>query len=199
VIEGLDGLWDGHLKAPEDVRVTFRIRTDEHGTLAWLESSRSEGTWFAATISRDGDEVSIDLQTRSVHGRLSADGQRVEGRWRRDEKSLPLILTRRTPGAPAPRVSNPEAIDLPPEALADFVGVYAPEAGPRMTLGIHDGRLWVLAPTGKPPSNSSRPDPTPSTRARPTRRCCSSATRTAGVATLVLQMRGRENRHQRVL
>jgi hypothetical protein len=88
VVQGLDGLWDGRLtgSAGEPVRLTFRVLTDERGSLAWLESSRQEGVWHGAvSINRDGADIAIAMRTLSVRGRLSEDGGQIEGHWTRDK------------------------------------------------------------------------------------------------------------------
>ena len=150
VVDGLDGLWDGRLTAKEPVRLTFRVVTDERGTLAWLESSRQEGVWHGAvSITREGPEVAIAMRTLSVRGRLSEDGGQIEGEWTRDKTVLPFVLVRRSPGAAAPRVSTPEAIEVAPEALAEFAGVYGPTVGEHVKLGVEDGRLWAFTLSGQ--------------------------------------------------
>lgn len=144
-LEGLDGLWDGILAAKAPVRLTFRIRTDERGTQASLESSNQDGVWHRArAITREGAEVQVRMQTLSVRGTLSDDGARIEGEWRRGETVLPITLVRRAPGTAAPRISTPPEITLPVEALTEYAGVYGVDDGPQVTLAVEDGRLWTL-------------------------------------------------------
>lgn len=150
-VEGLDGLWDGWLRSKEGIRLTFRIRTDPRGTAAWLQTSRQPDAWFPAlAVWREGSEVSIAMRTLKVEGRLSADGETIEARWRRDGADAPVVLSRRPPGGLPPRGPTPDAIALPADVLAGYAGLYALREGVLLRLGVADGALRVLDIEGAP-------------------------------------------------
>jgi len=147
-VEGLDGLWDGRLDVKTPARLVFRFRTDSHGTFGWVDSlDRGIRDAPARMIQRVGQDVTIAMRTLTVAGRLSDDGQTIDGRFRREDGvDLPLVLVKRPPGAPAPLAVEPEAVDLPPEALAAFVGRYRFTGGEVLIVSLEEGRLRVSAP-----------------------------------------------------
>lgn len=143
--EGLDGFWDGRLETKDGlIRLIFRLKSSVHGTYAWLDSpDRNQLGRPAVSVNREGRRVTIAMQTVSVTGELSDDGQWIEGRFIKDKTNLPLTLIHRPPGAAAPLPQRAPAIDLPPEALAAVAGRYQGEGGgPVLTLSVADGRLW---------------------------------------------------------
>jgi Domain of unknown function (DUF3471) len=151
--EGLDGFWDGRLETNEGlIRLIFRLKSDAHGTYAWLDSpDRNQLGRPARSVLREGRQVTITMHTVSVTGELSENGQWIEGRFIKGETSLPLTLIHRPPGAAAPLPQRAPAIDLPPQALAAFAGNYQGEGGgPVMTVSVGDGRLKARFVGGSP-------------------------------------------------
>jgi|GEM_PF-5101257 len=163
VLEGLHGFWDSRLETKDGlIRLIVRFKTDRHGTYAWLDSpDRNLLGQPAVSISRQDRDVSVVMQTVRIDGRLSGDGQAIEGRFIRGETTLPLTLIRRPAGAAAPLPQRAPAIELPPEALAKFAGRYALEGGAvTTTVTARDGRLW-FAPSGGVGADGERPSGQP--------------------------------------
>jgi hypothetical protein len=158
--EGLDGFWDGRLQTKDGpIRLIFRFKTDVHGTYAWLDSpDRNQLGRPAASVNREGRQVSVTMHTVSVTGELSEDEQRIEGRFIKGETSLPLVLIHRPPGAAAPLPPRPPAIELPPEALAAYAGRYQGEGGgPVLAIRVGDGRLHAQFNVGAAPGAEGLP------------------------------------------
>src|SRR5204862_6762472 len=97
VLEGLHGFWDSRLETKEGlIRLIVRFKTDRHGTHAWLDSpDRNLLGRPALSISRQDRDVTVAMQTVRIEGRLSDDGQAIEGRFIRGETTSPLTLVRR--------------------------------------------------------------------------------------------------------
>jgi hypothetical protein len=144
-LEGLDGFWDARLESEGGfIRLIYRIKTDVHGTHAWLDSpDRNLMGRPAVSIAREGRRVTIAMHTVKVTGALSDDGQWLEGWLTKGEVSKPVTFIRRPPGAAPPLPQRAPAIALSPEALAVFAGRYETEAGPVITVTVEDGRLWI--------------------------------------------------------
>jgi hypothetical protein len=161
VLPGLDGFWDGELVAKgKTYRMTFRVRTGAHGTLAVLDSPDGTGTNLpVAEVLREGDKVSFVLRTIRVDGELSADGAAIEGRYNTGDKLLPLRLVRRAKGAPAPRAPLPPEVELSPAELAAVAGSYRFRVGEPWVFSVEDGRLIVTA-EGFPPMELIATSPT---------------------------------------
>ncbi|MBI1196821.1 MAG: hypothetical protein GC203_03065 [Phenylobacterium sp.] len=94
VVAGLDGDWAGVLAAPQgDLHLLLRVKTDAKGTLALFESPDQSPMQMVAALTHVGDEVTVTLKgVGGFSGRLSADGQTLEGQWRQAGGSLPLTL-----------------------------------------------------------------------------------------------------------
>lgn len=100
-IDGLDGLWDA--KAEDGTWLTFRIVTEDKGTFAWLGSSALPSRWFQARrIGHDAPDVTLEMATLRVEGRLDPEAGRIEGRLFRQDRDGPIEFVRRSPGGPAP-------------------------------------------------------------------------------------------------
>ena len=152
VLEGLHGFWDSRLETKDGlIRLIVRFKTDRHGTYAWLDSpDRNLLGRPAVSISRQDRDVTVVMQTIRIEGRLSDDGQTIDGRFVRGEITLPLTLIRRPPGAAPPLPQRAPAIELTPQALAKFAGRYAIDGGPVVTMvTARDGRLWFAAAGGE--------------------------------------------------
>jgi len=143
--EGLDGFWDALVETKDGlIRLIIRLRTDRHGTYAWLDSpDRNLLGRSAVSISREGRKVTVVMKTVRVEGELSEDGQRIEGHLHKGESATPLTFLHRAPGAAAPLPERAPVIELTPEALAAFAGRYEFETGLVLTVTAGDGRLWL--------------------------------------------------------
>jgi hypothetical protein len=143
--EGLDGFWDARLESERGfLRLIFRIKTDAHGTYAWLDSpDRNLLGRPAVSVAREGRQVTIVMHTVTITGELSDDGQWIVGQLIKDEVGTPVSFIRRPPGAAPPLPQRAPAIDLPPEALAAFAGRYEMDGGTILTVTVEDGRLWI--------------------------------------------------------
>ncbi len=148
VVAGLDGFWDGRMEIKgKAYRLTFRVRTDAHGTYAHLDSPDGSGTNLpVAEILRDGDQVSFVMRTARFDGELLTDSGMILGRYMRDKIVQPLHLTRRAKGAPAPRSPTPSEVILSKEALDAVAGRYRFRIGEPYVFTVEDGRLAVSVP-----------------------------------------------------
>lgn len=100
-IEGLDGLWDASID--EGASYILRVVTDDKGTFAWLNSSAVPGIWFPAIrLDRAGSQVTLEMKTLRVEGRLDEAGDRIDGLLYRHERGVKASFVRRSPGSPAP-------------------------------------------------------------------------------------------------
>jgi hypothetical protein len=88
------------------------------------------------------------MRTVTITGQLSDDGQQLDGRFIKEDRTYPLQMRRRARGSRAPRGPHPSPIVLPPEVLAQYAGDY--RCG-RMavTVTVDDGALAVQF-TGQP-------------------------------------------------
>jgi hypothetical protein len=149
--EGLDGVWDGRMEVKDKPRITLRIRSDLHGTLAWCDSPDRSGTNMPVRAIRlEGRRVVFDMQLSRFEGELDAAGDVIEARFLRGDTKSRIRLVRRAPGAPAP--FDPGEIALAPQVLARYVGTYVSPAGARSRVLLEDGRLKVIGDLpGQPP------------------------------------------------
>lgn len=145
VLPGLDGFWDGELVAKgKTYRMTFRVRTGPHGTLAVLDSPDGTGTNLPVVeVLRQGDRVIFVLRSIRVDGELSADGDAIEARYNTGDTRLPLRLVRRVKGAPAPRAPLPPEVELSAAQLAAVAGTYRFRASEPYGFIVEDGRLFA--------------------------------------------------------
>jgi hypothetical protein len=143
--EGLDGFWDARLESEGGfLRLIFRIKTDAHGTYAWLDSpDRNLLGRPALSVAREGRQVTIVMHTVSITGELSDDGQWIVGQLIKDEVKKPVTFIRRPPGAAPPLPQRAPAIALSLKALAAFAGRYEMDGGTILTVTVEDGRLWI--------------------------------------------------------
>ncbi|MBX3485282.1 hypothetical protein [Phenylobacterium sp.] len=94
VVAGLDGDWAGVLAAPQgDLRLRLHVKTGADGTLALFESPDQSPMKLVAFLTHEGDAVKIELKgVGGFEGRLSPDGQTLEGQWKQMGGALPLTL-----------------------------------------------------------------------------------------------------------
>jgi hypothetical protein len=136
VVEGLDGVWDGVIASKEPARVTFRIKTDAHGTLGRCDSPDRSGYDLPVMgISREGRRIELRMQAAAFTGEISDDGQSIEAVFARGEVQAPVALRRRLPGAPPPPPPEP-AVEIAAEVLARYVGHYRYERIVAAPLGV---------------------------------------------------------------
>ena len=99
IVEGLDGRWEGDMDvgAAQPLTIVFRIKTDDHGTLALMDSP----TQMAANIPVnspviEGDKVSLTVEQAlgTYTGTLAEDGQSMTGEWVQMGQRYALDLTR---------------------------------------------------------------------------------------------------------
>ncbi|WP_293675951.1 hypothetical protein [uncultured Phenylobacterium sp.] len=93
-VAGLDGQWAGVLAAPQgDLRIVITVKTGAGGTSAMFASPDQSPDQMAAAPTRQGDAVVFELKgIGQFDGKLSPDGQTLEGLWRQGGGSLPLTL-----------------------------------------------------------------------------------------------------------
>jgi hypothetical protein len=150
VAAGLDGFWDGRLEAEGKIYpLTFRVRTDAHGTYAHLDHPAGVGTSLpVAEVSREGDQVGFAMRTIRVEGALSPDADVIEGLYVIGDGALPLRLQRRAKGAPAPLPPRPAEMALPADQLEALAGTYRSRAGDCFVFKTEGGRLVASTNSG---------------------------------------------------
>ena len=119
----LTGTWQGTLHAGKDLRVVTKItKADSGGYKAVFYSIDQGGQPLPVdTITLDGSSVKMALKMigGTYDGKLSGDGNTIDGSWSQGPNPLPLVLTRATPETewtippPAP-VIPPMAADANP-------------------------------------------------------------------------------------
>jgi hypothetical protein len=145
VVEGLDGLWDGVIGTKDPARITFRIKTDAHGTRGRCDSpDRSGYDLPVIAISRQGRRIEFRMQSAAFTGELSEDGECIAAVFTRGEVKAPLTLMRRPPGAPPPAPPR-QAVKVPGDVLSRYAGRYRYEAAPATVFSVsaEDGDLQI--------------------------------------------------------
>ena len=121
----LTGTWQGVLKTPQapngEQRIVIKISTTEADKLAATMYFINVGASTlvpsgAVTANGAGLKMSFERINGTWEGRLSADGNTLDGTWTQDEPR-PLVLTRATAGTawtipdppPPPRMMDPKA------------------------------------------------------------------------------------------
>ncbi len=98
-VEGLDGRWEGEMDigGANPLTIVFRISTDEHGTIALMDSpDQMAGNIPVKTPVVEGDEIKLEVpQTLGTYSAtLSEDRQSMSGEWVQMGQRFPLDLTR---------------------------------------------------------------------------------------------------------
>lgn len=95
------GTWQGTLHAGQDLRTVVKVTKDEKGGYKADFYSIDQGArpLPASSITLDGLTVTIALNMigGKFVGKLSADGNTIDGEWSQGPNPLPLVLTRATP------------------------------------------------------------------------------------------------------
>jgi dienelactone hydrolase len=118
-VAGLDGDWDGKLKAGPlgELRLVFHVRTGAAGTIASLESpDQGPGELPFSAVARQGDRITLEAKAIGARfeGRLSADGSALDGIWHQGGQDMPLALRRRSQGAAGPAAARRPQMPHPP-------------------------------------------------------------------------------------
>lgn len=154
-VAGLDGGWDTQLTGGAGpVRLGFNIHTDAHGTRGTLDSPDQNAYGLPlSTITRDGDAVTLSFKISdiTVSGNLSADGKTLTGVFKQFGSNVPVVLTRRAPGAAAPyppahppaQAAKPPVVDVDAAVLSTYAGAYRFAPGLEMAVTVEDGRLFA--------------------------------------------------------
>jgi uncharacterized protein (TIGR03435 family) len=97
----INDTWQGTLKAgPQDLRIVMKISLDDDKLKAVMYSIDQGGAGIpATTTTRDGSSIKIAIAPigGSYEGKLSADGNAINGTWTQGGQPAPLNLTRATP------------------------------------------------------------------------------------------------------
>jgi len=121
----ITGDWDGSLKVPAGIEIPLILHLTETG--ATLDSPDQNAAGVAATLSRNGDAVVVEVPSSKARftATLSADGQSLAGTFAQGGMNLPARFSRRAPGAAAPQRDRPQT-PRPPFPYANqevsFVG-----------------------------------------------------------------------------
>lgn len=143
-VTGLDGVWEGLLALDSPIRLIFHIRTDAHGTFASCDSPDRNGYYFpASSLSREDGQVVISMKTSRIVGELDDDGKVLKAIFSRGDLEASIVLKRREPGAAILRLTDPPVVDVAPEVLATYAGVYELSPGRLITLTAEGGRLYA--------------------------------------------------------
>jgi uncharacterized protein (TIGR03435 family) len=120
----ITGTWQGTLHAPgHDLRTVFKISKSPDGKLAAVLYSIDQGGGGigATSVSLEGSTVKYAINTinGSFEGKLSADGNTIDGTWTQGNNPLALTLVRATPdtawaipGPPKPMTATDPSFEV---------------------------------------------------------------------------------------
>jgi uncharacterized protein (TIGR03435 family) len=96
--QDITGNWQGTLQAGSSLRIVFRVTKDAEGFTSTMHSIDQGGQAIATTITVQGSNVKISIPAIAggYEGRLSADGNSMEGNWSQGPGKLPLNLVKAT-------------------------------------------------------------------------------------------------------
>jgi uncharacterized protein (TIGR03435 family) len=100
-VQDITGTWQGTIKVPgRDLRTVIKISKADGGALkAVMYSIDQNGQGIgASSITQDGATVKMSVATinGTYEGKLTADGNLIEGTWTQGTASFPLVLDRAT-------------------------------------------------------------------------------------------------------
>jgi fermentation-respiration switch protein FrsA (DUF1100 family) len=96
--EDIEGVWMGTLKVSlVELRIVFKISTNEDGTLAATMDSAAHGVEniTASKVTFENSRLYIELKViqGTYEGQIKEDGS-IEGKWQQGKDSFPLLLKR---------------------------------------------------------------------------------------------------------
>jgi uncharacterized protein (TIGR03435 family) len=99
--QNIVGTWQGSLKAgPQDLRIVIKVSTTDADKLAAVMYSIDQQSPAipATTFTRNGSSVKMTIAAANAtyEGKVSGDGNSIEGTWTQGGPLLPLNLTRAT-------------------------------------------------------------------------------------------------------
>ncbi|HTZ58472.1 MAG TPA: hypothetical protein VMB49_10265 [Acidobacteriaceae bacterium] len=111
---GIEGTWQGTLHPGRDLRIVVKISKGDDGgykTVFYSIDQGGDGTPVAKT-TLDGSALKMTLPAigGTYEGKVSSDGNTINGTWSQGPGPLPLELTRATPETewtippPAPKI-----------------------------------------------------------------------------------------------
>ena len=113
--QDLAGQWQGTLQAGKELRLVFMVTRNAAGggLSGMLHSIDQGGQGIVATVAAQGGTVRLSVAPASIsfEGKLSADGNAIEGTFTQGQGSLPLRLVRATK-------ETAWALPAPPRAMA---------------------------------------------------------------------------------
>ena len=151
-IHGIAGTWQGTLHAGRDLRIVVKLsKADDGGYKAVFYSIDQGGDGIpAAKTTLDGSTLKMTLTAigGSYEGKVSTDGQTINGNWTQGPNPLPLVLTRATPETewtiPPPR---PKIAPMDANASPSFEVVTIKPAKPddqRKAIIVDGRRLKII-------------------------------------------------------
>jgi uncharacterized protein (TIGR03435 family) len=124
IAQNITGTWQGSLKpGAQELRIVIKISTTDADKLAAVLYSIDQRSPAipATTFTRSGSTVKMTITALNgnYEGRVSGDGNSIEGTWTQGGPPLPLNLTRATPETAwtipeAPPAPKPMAADAKP-------------------------------------------------------------------------------------
>ena len=117
-VQDITGTWQGTIKVPgRDLRTVIKISKSDNGALKAVMYSIDQGGQGigASAITQDGPTVRMSVSTinGTYEGKISPDGNLIEGTWTQGTSSVPLVLDRATndtawaiPAPPTPMAAN---------------------------------------------------------------------------------------------
>lgn len=97
----LVGTWQGTLHAGKDLRTVVKVTKDDKGAYKadFYSIDQIPRPLPVDSITLDGSAVNMTLKMigGKYEGKLSADGNTIDGQWSQGPTPLPLVLTRATP------------------------------------------------------------------------------------------------------
>ena len=135
----LDGDWNGTLDlGATKLNDVFHIRSVAGRTVASLDVIEQAAKGIPASVHRNGDRVTLDVQVihGSFEGTVDADKKTLRGRWTQSGSSLPLTLTRRLAELPRTELRRPQNPVKPYPYQEEQVTYDNPAAGVRLAATV---------------------------------------------------------------
>jgi uncharacterized protein (TIGR03435 family) len=120
--QGVEGTWQGTLHAGKDIRTVVKITKGDDGgykaTFFSIDQAGGDGL-PVDKVTLDGSNLKMTLVFGTYEGKLSSDGNAINGTWTQGPNPLPLNFARATPETewtippPTPKIP-PMAADANP-------------------------------------------------------------------------------------